>query len=103
MWRTIYLQDGGDGVLSFDVLFAGSCHISLPLCFLYYFLCLFQITDLTLARENQQNFETYLSISPNVDPGIDLNVNVLTTGFWPTYRSFDLNLPEEMVRAQLLS
>ncbi|KMZ58707.1 putative Cullin-1 [Zostera marina] len=56
------------------------------------------ITDLTLARENQQNFETYLSISPNVDPGIDLNVNVLTTGFWPTYRSFDLNLPEEMVK-----
>ncbi|KAL5719795.1 Cullin-1 [Ranunculus cassubicifolius] len=30
--------------------------------------------------------------------GIDLTVTVLTTGFWPSYKSFDLNLPEEMVK-----
>ncbi|KAH0781945.1 hypothetical protein KY290_001543 [Solanum tuberosum] len=56
------------------------------------------VTDLTLARENQGNFEEYLSNNPIANPGIDLTVTVLTTGFWPSYKSFDLNLPAEMVR-----
>ncbi|KAF5731466.1 cullin-1-like [Tripterygium wilfordii] len=56
------------------------------------------LTDLTLARENQTNFEEYLSNNPTVNPGIDLSVTVLTTGFWPSYKSFDLNLPAEMVK-----
>ncbi|KAE9602152.1 putative cullin protein, neddylation [Lupinus albus] len=55
------------------------------------------VTDLTLAKENQTSFEEYLS-NNTADPGIDLTVTVLTTGFWPSYKSFDLNLPEEMVR-----
>ncbi|PKI41796.1 hypothetical protein CRG98_037796, partial [Punica granatum] len=57
-----------------------------------------KVTDLTLARENQTSFEEYLSNNPNASPGIDLTVTVLTTGFWPSYKSFDLNLPAEMVR-----
>ncbi|KAG6435459.1 hypothetical protein SASPL_100333 [Salvia splendens] len=60
------------------------------------------VTDLTLARENQASFEEYLSNSPNANPGIDLTVTVLTTGFWPSYKSFDLNLPAEMAAALLL-
>lgn len=56
------------------------------------------VTDLTLAREHQTNFEEYLSNNPNAIPGIDLTVTVLTTGFWPSYKSFDLNLPTEMVK-----
>ncbi|KAG5628236.1 hypothetical protein H5410_013454 [Solanum commersonii] len=56
------------------------------------------VTDLTLARENQASFEEYLSNNPIANPGIDLTVTVLTTGFWPSYKSFDLNLPAEMVR-----
>ncbi|XWS14058.1 hypothetical protein CRYUN_Cryun36dG0090900 [Craigia yunnanensis] len=56
------------------------------------------VTDLTLARENQTSFEEYLSNNPNANPGIDLTVTVLTTGFWPSYKSFDLNLPTEMVK-----
>ncbi|XP_064972111.1 cullin-1-like [Musa acuminata AAA Group] len=56
------------------------------------------VTDLTLARENQSNFEDYLNINPQANPGIDLTVTVLTTGFWPSYKSFDLNLPAEMVK-----
>ncbi|KAJ8766403.1 hypothetical protein K2173_022462 [Erythroxylum novogranatense] len=56
------------------------------------------VTDLTLARENQSSFEEYLSNYPNANPGIDLTVTVLTTGFWPSYKSFDLNLPAEMVK-----
>lgn len=56
-----------------------------------------QVTDLTLARENQKSFEEYLNDNPLAHPGIDLTVTVLTTGFWPSYKSFDLNLPAEMV------
>ncbi|KAF5774168.1 putative cullin protein, neddylation [Helianthus annuus] len=56
------------------------------------------VTDLTLAKENQSHFEEYLSNNSNVSPGIDLTVTVLTTGFWPSYKSFDLNLPAEMVK-----
>ncbi|KAK2646119.1 hypothetical protein Ddye_021314 [Dipteronia dyeriana] len=56
------------------------------------------VTDLTLARENQTSFEEYLSNNSNANPGIDLTVTVLTTGFWPSYKSFDLNLPAEMVK-----
>ncbi|WOH08422.1 hypothetical protein DCAR_0727862 [Daucus carota subsp. sativus] len=56
------------------------------------------VTDLTLAKENQSSFEEYLGNNPNVNPGIDLTVTVLTTGFWPSYKSFDLNLPAEMVK-----
>jgi cullin 1 len=56
------------------------------------------VTDLTLARDNQTDFEEYLRTNQNVTPGIDLTVTVLTTGFWPSYKSFDLNLPAEMVK-----
>ncbi|XP_008802119.1 cullin-1 [Phoenix dactylifera] len=56
------------------------------------------VTDLTLARENQSSFEEYLNSNPQANPGIDLTVTVLTTGFWPSYKSFDLNLPAEMVK-----
>ncbi|KAG2721496.1 hypothetical protein I3843_02G071300 [Carya illinoinensis] len=56
------------------------------------------VTDLTLARENQTSFEEYLNNNPHASPGIDLTVTVLTTGFWPSYKSFDLNLPPEMVK-----
>ncbi|KAK1295301.1 Cullin-1 [Acorus calamus] len=60
------------------------------------------VTDLTLARENQSSFEDYLNNNPLANPGIDLTVTVLTTGFWPSYKSFDLNLPAEMASALLL-
>lgn len=56
------------------------------------------VTDLTLAREQQSNFEEYLSKTPASSPGIDLTVTVLTTGFWPSYKSSDLALPAEMVK-----
>ncbi|KAH0637036.1 cullin-1-like [Solanum tuberosum] len=56
------------------------------------------VTDLTLARENQNHFQEYLSNNPAASPGIDLTVTVLTTGFWPSYKSSDLCLPVEMVK-----
>ncbi|XP_030973828.1 cullin-1-like isoform X1 [Quercus lobata] len=57
-----------------------------------------EVTDLTLTRENQTTFEEYLSNNSHANPGIDLTVTVLTTGFWPSYKSFDLNLPPELVK-----
>ncbi|XP_076950361.1 cullin-1-like [Bidens hawaiensis] len=56
------------------------------------------VTDLTLAKENNSQFNEYLSNSSSVNPGIDLTVTVLTTGFWPSYKSSDLSLPKEMVK-----
>ncbi|XAR61292.1 hypothetical protein NMG60_11034942 [Bertholletia excelsa] len=56
------------------------------------------VMDLTLARENQNHFEEYLKNNASANPGIDLTVTVLTTGFWPSYKSSDLGLPAEMVK-----
>ncbi|KAG8372963.1 hypothetical protein BUALT_Bualt12G0121700 [Buddleja alternifolia] len=56
------------------------------------------VTDLTLSRENQTSFEEYLSNNSNANPGIDFTVTVLTTGFWPSYKSSDLNIKAEMVK-----
>ena len=100
VWWAVHIKDGGYGEfvcnpwwIASHVLgyFAILMEITFS-CFSY-----FQVTDLTLARENQANFEEYLGNNPNANPGIDLTVTVLTTGFWPSYRSFDLNLPVEMV------
>ncbi|XP_015087426.1 cullin-1-like [Solanum pennellii] len=54
------------------------------------------VTDLTLAKENQNDFQEYLS--NNASTGIDLTVTVLTSGFWPSYKSCDLSLPVEMAK-----
>lgn len=43
------------------------------------------VTDLQLAREKQREFEEWMKkVGKGV--GIDMGVQVLTTGFWPTYK-----------------
>nr|AHF49537.1 cullin 1-like protein P [Petunia integrifolia subsp. inflata] len=56
------------------------------------------VTDLSLVKENQNHFQEYLSNNPAANPGIDMTVTVLTTGFWPSYKSCDLSLPVEMAK-----
>nr|CAB3463929.1 unnamed protein product [Digitaria exilis] len=56
------------------------------------------VTDLTVARDHQTKFEEFVTGHPELNPGIDLAVTVLTTGFWPSYKTFDINLPAEMVK-----
>lgn len=56
------------------------------------------LKDLQLAREGQATFQAYLDDHQEDHPGLELSVSVLTTGFWPTYKSMDLALPKEMVR-----
>lgn len=53
---------------------------------------------MTLAREIQSSFQEYLKSNRQENPGTDLSVTVLTTRFWPGYKSHDLNLPSELVR-----
>lgn len=68
------------------------------------------LTDLTLAREKQNQFDDWkkgraarlgarapaAGAAPPPPPPVDLSVTVLTTGFWPKYPSFDLQLPAEL-------
>ncbi|GLJ06171.1 hypothetical protein SUGI_0032750 [Cryptomeria japonica] len=58
------------------------------------------LTDRALAVKTQSNFEEYLSQNPlHPCSGIEFSVTVLTSGFWPSYRSPEsLLLPVEMVR-----
>ncbi|KAL2535560.1 Cullin-1 [Forsythia ovata] len=56
------------------------------------------VTDLTLAKEDQNHFQEYLTNNQAASPGMELTVTVLTTGFWPSYKSSDLSLPAEMVK-----
>ncbi|KAF9616308.1 hypothetical protein IFM89_029084, partial [Coptis chinensis] len=51
------------------------------------------------ANEHQEDFEEYLKSNPHAHPGADLNMTVLTTGFWLIYKSAGLNLHVEMVRS----
>ncbi|CAH2036008.1 unnamed protein product [Thlaspi arvense] len=54
------------------------------------------LKDMILSRENQNSFNEY--VANNAKPGIGLTVTLLTTGFWPSYKTFDINLPSEMVK-----
>ncbi|CAI9107936.1 OLC1v1007421C1 [Oldenlandia corymbosa var. corymbosa] len=59
------------------------------------------ITDIPLAKEIHSQYQAYAENNKTsaADPGIDLNVMVLTTGFWPNYKSPDLSLPDEMAKS----
>jgi len=45
-------------------------------------------------------FKQFAAARPNSGGTLDMNVLVLTSGFWPTYRSFDCLLPTELLQAQ---
>lgn len=56
------------------------------------------LSDLSVAADHQSDFEQYCK-KESVDLGkIDFSVQVLTTGYWPTYKMFDLILPPSMVK-----
>lgn len=57
------------------------------------------LQDLTSTREeNENNFKAFLDNNPNVHLEIDFTVKVLNTGFWPRYRSSEINLPSDLVK-----
>lgn len=60
------------------------------------------IHDLSLAADFQKDFRDYCDQLPDgraALSGIDFNVTVLTTGFWPSYPVQDANLCMEMQKA----
>mmetsp|Transcript_15091 Transcript_15091/g.45575 ORF Transcript_15091/g.45575 Transcript_15091/m.45575 type:complete len:755 (-) Transcript_15091:786-3050(-) len=57
------------------------------------------VNDLQLARDNQQAFEEWCQGQANSGSVVDITVSVLTTGYWPSYKTLDLTLPQEMIDA----
>lgn len=54
-------------------------------------------TDMKLSTETMEQFRVYLNSNGNPLNGVDMNVHVLTTGFWPTQASAKCNLPAEIL------
>jgi cullin 1 len=50
--------------------------------------------DLAMAADHQRDFERYLATQPTLP--IEFAVQVLTTGFWPSYKHVEVPLPPEM-------
>jgi len=54
-------------------------------------------TDMRTSATTMENFKTYVSnMDKNTLKGIDINVHVLTTGFWPTQNTSSCTLPGEI-------
>jgi len=51
------------------------------------------LADLAVGQQQRQEFEQRMQ---KVDTKLDFGVQVLTTGFWPTYKSPEVTLTEEM-------
>lgn len=59
--------------------------------------------DVELSKDAMASFRRSPAASASLSqlcPGIDVNVQVLTSGFWPTYPVLDCALPEELAAAQ---
>uniref|UniRef100_A0A8C5QQG3 Cullin family profile domain-containing protein n=1 Tax=Leptobrachium leishanense TaxID=445787 RepID=A0A8C5QQG3_9ANUR len=55
--------------------------------------------DMELSKDVMIQFKQYMQNYS--DPGcIDLTVNILTMGYWPTYTPMDVHLPSEMIKLQ---
>eukprot|EP01103_Thecamoeba_quadrilineata_P019179 TRINITY_DN765_c0_g1_i1.p1 TRINITY_DN765_c0_g1~~TRINITY_DN765_c0_g1_i1.p1 ORF type:complete len:756 (+),score=129.29 TRINITY_DN765_c0_g1_i1:106-2268(+) len=56
--------------------------------------------DMRLSADTMEGYKTHLAQNPNEAQkmtGIDLNVQILTTGFWPTSVITNCNLPPEIL------
>jgi cullin 3 len=55
-------------------------------------------TDMKVGSDTMDDFKEYIrQQSENPLKGVDLNVNVLTTGYWPTQSSVSCNMPPEIL------
>ncbi|PAA48168.1 hypothetical protein BOX15_Mlig016126g2 [Macrostomum lignano] len=57
--------------------------------------------DIELSHDINSAFRQHLAQQPQ-PPSIDMSVNVLTMGFWPTYQPGEVRLPPEMISLQEL-
>lgn len=56
------------------------------------------VNDLALAKEKEKAFDEWRQ-RMGLDLPVEMNVTVLTTGFWPTYKTLEIGLPDEMMKA----
>ncbi|XP_075958941.1 cullin-4B [Anarhichas minor] len=55
--------------------------------------------DMELSKDIMVQFKQYMQCQ-NIPGNIELTVNILTMGYWPTYVPMEVHLPSEMVRLQ---
>eukprot|EP00960_Hanusia_phi_P022722 671639-Hanusia_phi.AAC.1 len=55
------------------------------------------ITKLKEFQDGQNNFTQWMK-NNDINLGMECSVTVLTTGFWPTYKVDEVNLPNELVK-----
>ncbi|XP_063280549.1 cullin-4B [Prinia subflava] len=55
--------------------------------------------DMELSKDIMIQFKQYMQ-NQNVPGNIELTVNILTMGYWPTYAPMEVHLPPEMVKLQ---
>lgn len=56
--------------------------------------------DMELSKDINVAFKQHLNVNTQDLAPIDMTVNILTMGYWPTYQAMEVNLPEQMVRFQ---
>lgn len=56
--------------------------------------------DIEVSKDMMMHFKNHIS-SQKFESPIDLTVNVLTMGYWPTYQPFEVKLPEPLLRHQM--
>lgn len=52
-----------------------------------------------MSADIMAGFKQYIAARPS-SGALDMSVLVLTSGFWPSYRTFDCLLPSELLQAQ---
>ena len=52
--------------------------------------------DIDISRDIMTGFKNSAQVQSKLKHGIELYVNVLTTGYWPTYPPVEANLPQEL-------
>ena len=53
------------------------------------------MNDLELAKEQAKRYQEHRTARGHDDP-IDFDTKILTTSYWPTYKSFELSVPAEV-------
>ncbi|KAK9826788.1 hypothetical protein WJX81_000888 [Elliptochloris bilobata] len=56
--------------------------------------------DMELSHDIVSAFHRSATAKSRIPPGFDMNVSILTSGYWPTYPILDAVLPEELSRSQ---
>ena len=54
------------------------------------------LTDLSLAEEESKKFALFCQEKSLLPNNLDFNITILTTSYWPSYKSFEITLPREL-------